>query len=435
MFRVLLLSAAAAALLNAPAQACEADAAGATTASAGEHLRVLYNGYFFGLRVMKASLDVDLDGCGYEAASVFRTAGLAGFFKDSEIHADSAGGRAETGLAPLWYEHENVASKKNRKIRMDFTADDVISTVTPPFGSMGLPSGGPLDMRKLAKAAPGGNADQAIAQMTNRILNMAEKTGNVRLDAVTVGLKFFQGDTGFVVAIGHGQYDAALVATQFKNMGAEPIDVNGMAVFKPDDEVAFITQSDKRAAITAGENAALLPVEAITAAFKKDDGKLQLKGSAKELLAKVDRKKRIWMVGEVPEPLRHQPFTRAFNSFTMEGDLKDSKLALKVVGIGEDPAAVAEAAATFKTELANMIAKAENQKAQMLAQQQQMAGDPRMAQHAGRLDAIVKSIDASVKTMKTIKLDKGDTTVTITGEADLGPEGGAAALMGMGVMF
>ncbi len=138
MFRLLLLSTAAAALLSAPARACEADTAD-TAANAGEHLRVLYNGYFFGMRVMKASLDVDLDGCGYEAASVFRTAGLAGFFKDSEIHADSSGGRADTGLAPLWYEHQNVASKKNRRIRIDFTDDDVVSTVTPAFGSMGQP--------------------------------------------------------------------------------------------------------------------------------------------------------------------------------------------------------------------------------------------------------------------------------------------------------
>ncbi len=102
-------------------------------------LSVLYNGYFLGLRVMKADVSADVSRGGYESRAVFRTAGLAGMFKEAEITAAVNGAYNGSGVEPIHFEHTNSASSKNRRIRIDWTGDDVVPTVTPPFGSMGEP--------------------------------------------------------------------------------------------------------------------------------------------------------------------------------------------------------------------------------------------------------------------------------------------------------
>lgn len=109
------------------------------TAAPGETMRVLYNGYFGPFRVMKVSFDAALTDGAYQADAVFRTAGLAGFFQEARIHASANGAVEDADIQPLAYQHRNLASKKNRQIRIDFSPDDVAPTITPPFGSMGQP--------------------------------------------------------------------------------------------------------------------------------------------------------------------------------------------------------------------------------------------------------------------------------------------------------
>jgi len=104
-----------------------------------EHIHVTYNGYFLGFRVMKTTLEMEITGDTYETSANFRTAGLAGLFKESRIQAVANGNVNGSGLEPEHYEHRNLASSKNRVIQIDFTPDDTISTVIPAFGSMGVP--------------------------------------------------------------------------------------------------------------------------------------------------------------------------------------------------------------------------------------------------------------------------------------------------------
>jgi len=122
------------------AQAADDLAPGPSLATqATDGIRVLYNGYFLGFRVMKADVRATLDGDSYQSEAVFRTAGLAGMFKDSRIEASVNGEVNGHGIEPGHYEHRNLASSKNRLIQIDFTPDDVVPTITPPFGSMGQP--------------------------------------------------------------------------------------------------------------------------------------------------------------------------------------------------------------------------------------------------------------------------------------------------------
>lgn len=101
---------------------------------------VSYNGYFIGLRVMKAVVEFDQEGDDYAVDAGFRTAGLLGFFNDSEINAKARGEAGDAGLQPRSYEHRNLKSSKNRVIRIHFEDGVARPDVNPPFGSAGDPA-------------------------------------------------------------------------------------------------------------------------------------------------------------------------------------------------------------------------------------------------------------------------------------------------------
>ncbi len=131
-----LMSLAATGLLALPSTATAQDESEQT-------IRVLYNGYFIGLRVMKASVDADISETGYESEAVFRTAGVAGWFKDTEITATGVGVLTDNLLRPREYVHKNAASKKNRVVRIVSDETSVTPIIEPPFGSMGEPPATP----------------------------------------------------------------------------------------------------------------------------------------------------------------------------------------------------------------------------------------------------------------------------------------------------
>jgi hypothetical protein len=131
---------AAAAALFILTPAATAQDEGPAPGSASNHeLQLLYNGSVLGQRLMKADVSASVADGDYESRAIFRTAGLAGFFKQAEITATVNGTYAGNGVEPIHFQHRNSASSKNRQIQIDWTADDVIPTVTPPFGSMGQP--------------------------------------------------------------------------------------------------------------------------------------------------------------------------------------------------------------------------------------------------------------------------------------------------------
>lgn len=105
-----------------------------------DSIDVTYNGYFLGLRVMKAVVNIDEVDDAYAVEAGFRTAGLLGFFADAEINAKAQGITTDSGLQPLEYEHRNLKSSKNRIIRIGFDQGIATPDVTPPFGSAGDPA-------------------------------------------------------------------------------------------------------------------------------------------------------------------------------------------------------------------------------------------------------------------------------------------------------
>ncbi len=134
-------AAAGAALLCAwTSFSAEAFAADAASTAQGERIVLEFVGSFARLPVMRAEVVAQVDAERYAGEVMFRSAGLAGFFKTARIQGAGEGARIGDGFAPETYEHVEVNGRKRREVVFDYQPDDVVVTATPPFGSPGDPA-------------------------------------------------------------------------------------------------------------------------------------------------------------------------------------------------------------------------------------------------------------------------------------------------------
>jgi hypothetical protein len=225
--------------------------------------------------------------------------------------------------------------------------------------------GKPIDLDAVMKSmprpqiAPGGNAPKApdAAAMRNEavghFIEVADRVGNIRLDGITVGLAGEMGpNTGYVVVVAHGQYDAAAVTDLvgglkdiFKNTKA----VGGTSVFSSEGgEVNVLFPSNDRAMLVGGPGARnaggnVLPIEEMVTAVRKNAGGLkdskEAAGMAK-LLKSVDMKQPLWGAAEVTPTYREAPFLEPFDTITLVGKAagdKGDSLDFRFDAQGTDP--------------------------------------------------------------------------------------------------
>lgn len=136
----------------------------AAPARADESLRLEYAGSILGFRVMRADVAAQFTGARYEGETLFRSAGIVGFFKTSKVEAKVSGLDGGRTLTPTAYEHVETIGKKVRNVDLDYRADDVMVTANPRISSLGEPPTTPALRREaldpvsaiLAIAAKGG---------------------------------------------------------------------------------------------------------------------------------------------------------------------------------------------------------------------------------------------------------------------------------------
>lgn len=104
-----------------------------------EAIHISYNGSLAFFRVVKITVDAVINEEAFDAKAGFRTTGLAGLLKDSEIEATSNGWVVAGDLIPGDYEHRNKKSRKNRVIQVVYRGPTVTPNVVPDFGSHGDP--------------------------------------------------------------------------------------------------------------------------------------------------------------------------------------------------------------------------------------------------------------------------------------------------------
>ena len=188
----------------------------------------------------------------------------------------------------------------------------------------------------------GDNRERALAMLTQAVLSVAERVGNVRLDAITVGVSGRFAPAGFIVAIVRGQYDPVALKTAMRQLSprVRTREVGGIEVFSADGEdVAFLIVSDRCLAVVTGPGHNL-PIEPVARALRARQGGLATNDKLARLIKRLDRKGGLWAAATLTDAYRQVEFFSPFDTATLVGRRQADALNLTLVARGQDPARV-----------------------------------------------------------------------------------------------
>ncbi len=152
-------------------------------------------------------------------------------------------------------------------------------------------------LRLVAQIPNGQERNATAAKYEKAFRTLLERSGNVRVDLVTVGLvgQFFSGE-GFATVVFRGKYHAAGFVEEAKKLGLTHVKIDGFDVVQHPNhrEVSVILASDERMILVASESGGNAALDTMIAAVRRGHGTL---GENKKLVALVDgldRTKAIW---------------------------------------------------------------------------------------------------------------------------------------------
>jgi hypothetical protein len=192
--------------------------------------------------------------------------------------------------------------------------------------------------------------EESADQVTRMVLSLAESVGNVRIDAATVGMAGNPAspqpgqNPGSVTVIVRGKYNSAWVRELARSSLVPARQVDGVDVFEPDGEQAWLMPSDDLFVLVASPGADALPLEEVIAAVKSGKGGLAGDEEMRKLIGTVDTKQILWGAAIVAPEQRELPVAGAFETVTLVGAREQQKmLRLTLTARGADAANVAKA--------------------------------------------------------------------------------------------
>jgi len=228
---------------------------------------------------------------------------------------------------------------------------------------------GPVDFSTLLPGLDRGEMlemKQDIVKEVNRDAGqVVQMIGNARLDAITVGMTFFEDDddNGYAVIVARGQYDRTAVQIAFQNIAKEEDEGEGWSFYSIGDiEVitkdgrwnafAILMPSDQQFIFMAGEHnqgIKLYPIDVTADLIRRGDAQPTFNKQVTAQMAQIDRDKAdAWVAMQVPPFMKNEgdisqvvgPFdtAHAYAVTDAEGVIDVSWKAE-----GQDPAAIAEA--------------------------------------------------------------------------------------------
>ncbi|MGA2497181.1 MAG: HEAT repeat domain-containing protein [Tepidisphaeraceae bacterium] len=210
--------------------------------------------------------------------------------------------------------------------------------------------GAPMAVEDLIKKIgpmPGIDPATAAQELTKQVLEIADKTGDIRLDGITVGVAGDIGNqTGWVSVIVRGEWDAAGVKAWIRTIIPAQMQwgkIGNVDVLSPDKEVAFAFIDSRRILFTGGPQQGLLPTEAVIKSIVAGKGQLLADKDMKPLLDKADMTLPLWGVLKVTDAYRQAPVLAAFDQLSFFAKPDGAKLQLNVNGSGSDAGQVAGA--------------------------------------------------------------------------------------------
>jgi len=276
-------------------------------------------------------------------------------------------------------------------------------------GQATMPPGKPVDIGKAIKMmGQMGGGRQApqnmLPQLTSMISGVAGHVGNVRIDAVTIGVANDVGNrTGFVVLIARGRYDTKALKEMLLQVGRSNTEtIDGTEVFKPDKEFAIFLPSSDRLVLIAGPRKAQKPVAEMIAAVKAGKGALTASSDMGKLIKTIDTTSPIWAAAKMSETYRKESLFAPFDTMAMTSKVAKGVQNFKLVAVGKDAEKVAQAVKQFDGHMAE--------------------GRRETARAVERMPAIKPMADF----IASIKAKADGTKVTVTASMK-----GSTALMGM----
>ncbi len=348
---------------------------------------------------------------------------------------------AETALRPLLESAEPFVAAYARTALASIRGQKADATAAPEgadrdlallpaglgvVGRMTWSPGQPMDYGKLLKTLsglplPGDQApDQMAEQAAGQMVAIAERIGNVRIDAVTVGVSAdMDGRNGFVTAVVRGRYDAKAIRELIRQeAGVEPRDVEGIEILPIDRQFALILPLDDLLILAGGPKEHALPLAELAGALRAGGAK-PVSPEVATLAKAVDTTLPLWISMRVNEAVRRLPVAAPFETVTLTSETKDAMQALTLKASGRDPEAVKTAAGIFEKGLAE--ARAE------IGQAIEQMKMPQMQSFADLLKSIaVKTEGAGVTVTGTMK-SEGASAVGMVPWLLLTARGGAEA--------
>ena len=235
------------------------------------------------------------------------------------------------------------------------------------------PATGPMDLKSLLPdmaGAGGPPQDEMIEEIAGQLLEVVDQIGNIRLDAITLGVSFDdnRGEPESVMVVARGRYDRGRIIEMLEDeqeMDLFSIDDIEVATMADEwgEQFVLMMPSDERFVFMFGEGDALqLPVDETASLIQDGETELSLGGVLLDELEQFDRDLTpIWVVMEVPQMLKQNEAGEVFGAFDairLVGEVTDvGDLAVSAVARGEDAGAVEQTVEVIRGYIGEGIAE------------------------------------------------------------------------------
>jgi len=210
-----------------------------------------------------------------------------------------------------------------------------------------LVPGGPVDVKDLQSQVPvlmfeNNDPDQGHLLIDQGIRGITERTGNIRIDAVTFGLNE-DPDTGAVFIL-RGQYDPKLLLSAWRSAELPVRQVNGMDVVEIAHAVQLIIGDGTRAVLIVGRQVNPKAVENMVAALQAGKGDLEKNAELTASIRGLDTASPLWAAVKMNDKYRFDPkLLGPFEALTLTANRQGGGLSFHISGQGKNADAVAAA--------------------------------------------------------------------------------------------
>ena len=181
------------------------------------------------------------------------------------------------------------------------------------------------------------------------------KIGNVRLNAITVGVSAELSEkTGNVTFIFAGQFDDRAINEFLKRQKMAFEMIGEVRVFRPGPEMFAFFPTDRRLVVISAKNGKAAPAADMVQAMKSGEGTLRTSTAMANLVHSIDMNAPVWGCLHVGEKYRNINILESFDSITLSSARHGNGIALRLQAKSAASASVKAAADHIATQIGEL---------------------------------------------------------------------------------